>query len=426
MSFPRKLPLAFLAGALALGALGADWPNFRGPKNSGLSDDKDLPVKWSETENLAWKTKLPGPGGSSPITAGKFVFLTCYTGYGIDDEDEGNQDQSKLRRHLLCLDRKTGRILWDKDVKAKLPEPRFRGMGMPLHGYASSTPATDGKHVYVFYGKTGVFAYDFKGNQLWQKSVGDRTDMFGAGSSVALTKDLVIVNASLEESALVALKKKDGSPAWKVKGIGRSWTTPVLVDVGGKQELVLNTVKSIMGFDPATGKELWSCAGIPGMYTISSVVAKDGVVYTMSAGRGGGKAMAIKAGGRGDVTKSHVLWTKNVGDNITSPVVYKGHLYWAGQNGMAFCLSAKDGAVVYKERLKDTPPAYASATIADGKMYVVTRTKGTFVLAAKPKFEVVAHNTFKGDKSVFIASPAVSNGHLLLRSERFLYCLGKK
>jgi outer membrane protein assembly factor BamB len=269
-------------------------------------------------------------------------------------------------------------------------------------------------------------AYDFKGNLLWQKSVGDRTDMFGAGSSVTLFKDLVIVNASLEQSALVALKKKDGSPAWKVKGIGRSWTTPVLVDVGEKQELVINTVKSIQGLDPATGKELWSCAGIPGMYTISSVVAKDGVVYTMSGGNRGAKVMAIKAGGRGDVTKTNVQWTKNVGDNITSPVVYKGHLYWAGQNGMAFCLSAKDGAVVYKERLKDTPPAYASATIADGKMYVVTRREGTFVLAAKPKFEVLAHNTFKGDRSIFVASPVVSNGQLLLRSERFLYCLGKK
>jgi outer membrane protein assembly factor BamB len=426
MSPARKVSSAFLALVFLIGVLGADWPRFRGPDGGGISNDKDLPVKWSDKENVVWKTKLPGPGASSPITAGKFIFLTCYTGYGTEDEDDGAQDQAKLRRHLLCLDRQNGRILWDKDVKAKLPEPRFSGMGMPMHGYASNTPATDGKHVYVFFGKSGVLAFDLKGNKVWQKSVGDRMDMFGGGSSVMLYKDLVIVNASLEQGAMVALRKKDGSEAWKFKDIGRTWSTPVLVDVGGKQELVLNTVRNIYGIDPASGKELWHCAGVPGMYTISSVVAKDGIVYTTASGRGGGTTMAIKAGGRGDVTKTHRLWAKNVGENISSPVVYKDHLYWAGQSGMVVCLKTKDGSLVYRERLKDTPPVYSSATVADGKMYVVSRTKGTFALAAEPKFKVLAQNRFKGDRSVFIASPVVSNGQLILRSDKFIYCIGKK
>src|SRR5262249_28761343 len=145
---------------------------FRGPGGLGVSTDKDLPTKWGDKENLVWKTPLPGPGGSSPIIVGDRVFLTCYTGYGIPGEDAG--DQKDLKRHLLCIDRKKGTVLWDKSVAAKLPEPRYGGF-LALHGYASSTPVSDGKQVYVYFGKSGVFAYDLEGKQLWQADVGTGT-----------------------------------------------------------------------------------------------------------------------------------------------------------------------------------------------------------------------------------------------------------
>jgi outer membrane protein assembly factor BamB len=420
MAFPRKCVLVLPVAALLWTALAADWPRFRGPHSSAVSDDKGLPVKWSDTENVVWKTKLPGRGGSSPVTFGKFIFLTCYTGYATGADDG---DPKKLRRHLLCLDRKTGRILWNKEVAAKLPEARYNGR-MTLNGYATNTPATDGKNVYAFFGKSGVVAYDFKGNQLWQKEVGTGTDKWGSATSVLLYKDLVIVNASVESGALVALHKKDGSQAWKAPGIRRSWSSPILVDVGKKQELVLSTPQTIRGFDPESGKELWTCAGIPDGYVCPTAVAHRGVVYVI-----GGRhntAVAVKAGGRGDVTESHRLWTRGAGANVPSAVVFGDHLYWVNERGIAWCLKTKDGAIVFQERLRGTGLVYASATIADGKMYVPSRENGTYVLAAKPKFELLAHNTFKDDSSIFNACPVVSQKQLLLRSDRFLYCLGKK
>jgi outer membrane protein assembly factor BamB len=228
----------------------------------------------------------------------------------------------------------------------------------------------------------------------------------------------------VESGALVALKKKDGSPAWKAPGIRRTWSSPILVAVGNKQELVLSTPRTIRGFDPDSGKELWTCEGIPDGYVCPTGVARDGIVYVIGGRRN--TAVAVKAGGRGDVTESHRLWTQRVGANVPSPVIFGDHLYWVNDRGIACCVQIKDGKIIYQERLRDAGLVYASATIADGKMYVPSRENGTYVLAAKPKFELLARNQFKDDSSVFNASPVVSQNQLLLRSDRFLYCLGKK
>jgi outer membrane protein assembly factor BamB len=434
MRVPPRYLLGFLLPALALSASGApvgrlspsgdDWPSFRGPKSSAVSADKGLPVKWSEKENLAWKTALPGPGGSSPIVWGNRVFVTCYTGYGIPGDRTGQPKD--LKRHLLCLDRKKGTILWDKEIEAKQPETRYGGF-LALHGYASSTPVTDGDKVYVFFGKSGVFAFDFKGKQIWQASVGTGTDGWGSATSPVLYKDLLIINASVESGAIVALKKKDGTEEWKADGVRKTWNSPVLVDVGGgKQEVVVRATRSLLGFDPAKGKKLWHCDGFGDGYVCPTAVAKGGVVYSLG-GRFQGMNVAVKAGGDGDVTNTNQVWsTKQGGMSIPSPALYGDHLYWVTDGGMANCVKAKDGEKVYAERLKNSGTLYASITIADGKIYAVSRNKGIFVLAAKPKFEVLAHNTFESDKSVFNGSPAVSNGQLLIRSDKYIYCIGKK
>jgi outer membrane protein assembly factor BamB len=397
----------------------SDWPSFRGPHGSGISEEKGLPAKWSDTENLVWKTDLPGPGASSPVVWGDKVLVTCYTGYGLDQSNPG--DQENLRRHLLCVDRKSGKVLWDKEVKAKLPEPRYAGF-MANHGYASSTPATDGERIYVFYGKTGVFAYDFAGKELWQADVGDKDYYWGTGTSPLLYKDFVIVNADVESGALIALNRKTGKEEWKATSLSGCWGSPVLVDVpGGKPEIVLSFPNVVRGFDPDTGKELWKCDGIKENYLCPTVTAKDGVVYAIGARAH--NALAVKAGGTGDVTRTHIVWTKRVGSNVTSPSVYEEHLYWVDDGGTAYCLKAKDGEQVYAERLKGG--VYASVTIADGKIYVVSKKDGTFVLAVGPKFEQLAHNTLSDD-STFNGSPAVSQGQLFLRSDKRLYCIGKK
>jgi outer membrane protein assembly factor BamB len=417
---PRRFPLVALCFTLfTLPASAANWPGFRGPGASGVSEEKGLPTKWSDSENLVWKTDLPGPGSSSAVIWGNKVFLTCYSGYGVDRKEIGEQED--LRLHIVCLDRKSGALQWDKSVKARQPEQPYKGF-MYQHGYASSTPATDGERVYVFHGKTGVFAYDFTGKELWNADVGDKLFMWGTAASPLLYKDFVIVNAGVESGALIALNKNTGKEEWNTPGIKGCWGSPALVEVpGGKPEVVLSLPNTVRAFDPDTGKETWKFDGIKESYLCTTVVSKDGIVYAIGARSG--ECLAVKAGGSGDVTKTHVLWTQKGGANVPSPAILGDHLYWVNDGGLAFCLNAKDGEQIYKERLKGD--CYASVTIADGKIYVQTKKSGVFVLAVGPKFKELAHNTLKDD-SPFNASPAVSQGQLFLRSDKRLYCIGGK
>jgi len=415
----KNLSSFLLIAVLASLSQASDWANFRGPHSSGVSDEKGLPVKWSDTENLVWKLDLPGPGSSSPVVRGDKVFVTYYSGYGVDRKNPG--EQVDLLRHLFCVDRKSGQVLWEKKVKAKTPEQPYAGF-MFNHGYASSTPAVDGERVYDFQGKTGVFAYDLAGKELWHADVGDKLYMWGTGSSPLLYKDFVIVNADVESNALIALNKQTGKEEWKTPGLQGCWGSPVLVDLpGGKQEVALSFPNTMRGFDPDTGKELWKCEGIQETYLCPSVVSKDGIVYGIG-GRSGG-ALAVKAGGTGDVTKSNVLWTKKIGSNVPSPTVHGDYVYWVNDRGTAYCLKTKDGEEAYHESLGGG--VYASTTIADGRIYVVSQKSGTYVLAAGPKFEQLAHNKLSDD-STFNGSPAVSQGQLFLRSDKRLYCIGKK
>jgi outer membrane protein assembly factor BamB len=402
----------------AAGLVAADWPGFRGPGGDGTSGDRGLPVTWSAKKNIVWKAEMPGPGGSSPIVVGKKVFLTCYSGYAVDRKEPGKLED--LKRHLVCVDRDRGKVLWTREVPAEQPEQRY-GDYLNLHGYASSTPASDGKSVFVFFGRSGVLAYDLAGERLWQTSVGKGTHGWGSGTSPVLYRDLVIVNASVESGSLIALNKKKGTEVWRAKGLSDSWSTPLLVKVpGGGTELVVSATKKVLGFDPDTGKELWHADSF-NWYVCPSVVAHAGVVHALQ----NDTCVAIKAGGRGDVTKTHTLWQKRLGSVVPSPVYHEGHLYWA--TNMAYCVKADDGSLVYRERFKPDPGnIYASALLADGKIYYVSRNKGTYVIEAGPKFKQLAHNTIETDSSVFNGSPAVSNSQLLLRSDRYLYCIGKE
>jgi outer membrane protein assembly factor BamB len=412
--------VAFSFALLTLPASAADWPQFRGPGGLGISQEKDLPVKWGDKDNLVWKIDLPGPGASSPIVWGDRVFMTCYTGYGADPKKIGKQED--LRRHLLCVDRKEGKILWDKEVKAKLPEADFAGFLSSNHGYASNTPATDGERVYVFHGKTGVFAYDFDGKELWQADVGTGTHSWGSGTSLIVYKEFVVVNAGVESGNLVALNRKTGKEEWKAGGMKSCWGSPAIVEVpDGKPELVMSCPNTVRGFNPEDGKELWKSDGIQESYLCPTVVSQGGIVYTIGARAK--NALAVKAGGTGDVTKTNLLWTKRVGTNVTSPAVQGDYMYWVDDGGTVYCLKTKDGEQVYSQRLGS--PAYASITIADGKLYVVTKKGGTIVLATGAKFEQLAKNTFTDD-SIFNGSPAISQGQLFLRSDKCLYCIGKK
>jgi hypothetical protein len=357
---------------------------------------------------------------------GDRVIVTSYSGYGIDQASPG--DQKNLARQVVCLNLGDGKVKWQKSVPAVLPEDRFASM-LASHGYASSTPAADADRVYVFFGKSGVLAYDWDGKELWHVSVG--TDLgargWGSGTSLTLYKNLVIVNANAESQSLVALDKATGRQIWKAeaKGYAGSWSTPTLVDVGGKQELVVNMPGEIWGLNPEDGGLLWYSTAL-GSAANTSIAAKDGIVYAIGGGPSGSGVVAIRAGGRDDVTESHTVWKKSVGSYVPSPVIVGEHLYWVDDRGFAYCLKTGTGEQVYRERIPDAGGAYASVIATKGKLYAPTRRNGTFVLAAAPKFEVLARNQFESDASDFNASPAIVDGRLLLRSNRFLYCIGKK
>jgi outer membrane protein assembly factor BamB len=411
---------------VALPASAADWPRFRGPNGAATSSDDSLPVTWSDTQNLIWKTDLPGPGASSPITTGDLVFVTCYSGYGVSG---GAGSPKDLLRHLLCVNRDTGEILWDKTVEAKLPEDRPAGM-LAGHGYTSSTPATDGQRVYVFFGKSGVLAYDLEGRQIWHVDVGDGLAAmgFGSGASPIVYGELVIVNASAESSSLLALDRTTGNEVWRAAAdsASSSWSTPILVDTTeGKQELVTAVPGEIWGLNPETGKLLWYAGVLPEGAQCTSLVAEGDVVYAVSGMRGNAAA-AVRVGGKGDVTKSHGLWTANLGAYVPSPVIHDGYLYWVTDRGIACCLKADSGEKVYQERVPGGRDFYSSVVLAGGRLYAVSRTSGAFVLAEGANFELLAHNELASDTTLFNASPAVGPGHLLLRSNRALYCIGSR
>jgi outer membrane protein assembly factor BamB len=466
-----RCALVFGLYCVAGSVFAADWPGFRGAKG-GVADEKDLPAEITK-DNVLWKVKLPGAGASSPITAGDKLFLTCYTGYGqtitkgfggFGGKGKGDfgkdkkpdfkgkpdfgkggfgkggfgggpdtgGDQKKLRLVVLCYDRNKGDVLWQKEIEPKLPEAPFSDF-LRDHGYASSTPVTDGKNVYVFLGKSGVYAFDMDGKQLWSADVGSGTDKWGSAASPVVYNDVLIVNAAIESKALVGLDKNSGKELWRVKGTGTNWTSPIIVETkDGTHELVVSLPGRVVGYEPETGKELWRCDGIGsasgfGGYTISTPVARDGVVYLMGGG-GFAKAttLAVRAGGRGDVTKTHLLWRESTGTGTASPVLSGDCLCWA--SGAFTCLNVKDGKKAHQARLYEGGfgGEYVSAVAADGRIYALTRLDGLYVLEGGGKFEQLSHYDFTGDRSIFNASPAVSGGKIYIRSNAYLYCLGKK
>ena len=455
--FSALVSLGLMLAAFSANA--GDWVGFRGLSAGGASGDKGLPTTWSPTENVVWKTELPGAGTSSPITIGDKVLVTCYRGA----ERDGS---GSLERILVCADRNSGQILWMRQVSAKAEENRDASNGMLMsHGFASSTPVTDGTNVYVLFGKSGVLAFDLAGKQLWHTDIGDEDALMGWGSasSPVLYKNLVIVNAGAEARAVIALDKETGKEVWKAPAdsLEGCWATPILVDVGdGQQDLVLNAPYEIWGFNPDTGKIRWYCEGVQGGTVCPSIVAKDGIVYAIGGGGGGTQpgAVAVKAGGKGDVNDTRVLWRQRVGSYVTSPVISGEHLYWVNNQNQAICLKLADGETVYQERLAggtsggSSPEAgrakgggrpaggrgfgggrggfgsqpYASIVAADGKLFAFMRQGEAFVLPAEPKFEILARNKLDEDAGQFNATPAIDDGRLLVRSDKYLYCLGTK
>ena len=412
-----------------------DWPRFRGPGGSGVaSDSKQIPTTWSPNTNLGWKTELPGPGASGPIIVGDKTFVTCYSGYGLDQQNPGELEN--LQRHLICADVNTGKILWQKDVKAAQPEDPYTGVGVPAHGYASHTPVSDGKHVYAFFGKSGVHAFDLDGKEVWQADVGKESDptKWGSSSSPIIYKDTVIVTAAAESQAIVGLDKSTGKELWRqeAKGLDGMWGTPTLVKVDDtRTDIVMCVAKELWGLDPENGDLRWYADATGAQHAYTSVITDENRVFAIT-GRGGG-SIAVDVSGSGDISESNTVWTGRDNSSFASPVRHGKHLYVIARNILSV-IDAENGENIKKVRLKGAKKTggrfgtldYPSPIIAGDKLFHMNGAGQMYVFDLSGEVTQVSVNQVTRDKEVFWGTPAISDGRMVIRSSKHLYCVVDK
>lgn len=419
-----------------------DWPGWRGD-GRGISPEKNLPLKWSEDEGVKWKTPIPGAGHSSPIVWGNRVFVTTAVAEDPNVEtfrggvylggDRKKPDESEYAYHVICLNADQGNILWSKAVARQSPRTRRH----TKNTYASETPVTDGKYVFASFGSAGLYGVDFEGNVIWQRDLGllRRRAGWGTSSSPVLLQNTVIVNCdSDDDSYIAAFEKATGDQVWRTeRDEGASWGTPFLFEVGGRTTVVTNATRHMRGYDAATGKLLWECAG-GSRISVPSPVATQGLVFLSS-----GHSMtflrqpiiAIRSGASGDITPTRgetnsqgVAWSHpKGGPYVTSPIAVDDYLYVPLDKGFLTCYEARTGKTVYeKQKLGARNTITASPIAGDGKIYVQTEGGECYVVKPGPEFEILAVNKLD---EVFCASPAVSAGKIFLRGRKHLYCVGK-
>jgi outer membrane protein assembly factor BamB len=416
----------FFVLAACASAFAGNWPGWRGPDGTGVTTETNLPLHWSATENVRWKTPLPDRGNSTPIVWGDRVFVT-------------QPIESDNRCTVVCFDRTTGKQLWQSGTTFQEKTPTHQ-----TNPYCSSSPVTDGERVIAWFGSAGIYSYDMNGKEIWHRDLGKQNHQWGYAASPVIYKDLCILNFGPgERSFLIAMDKKSGKTIWQVDvpptdGKDRtdnfrgqlgapsgSWSTPMIVKVDNHDELVVTLPEVMKGFDPLAGKELWSCGGLnPLIYT--SPVYGEGVVIGM--GGYGGSSIGVKAGGHGDVTATNRLW-QNFRDKqrIGSGVISGGHIYMLTQPGIAQCIELRSGKPVWEERLQSPgrrSDSWSSAVLAGDKVYALAQGGDTFIFKASPKFEVIGVNSL--DNELTNASVAVSNGDLFIRTHKNLWCIGGK
>lgn len=449
-----SLVLASAGAADQSDALQNGWTRWRGPLATGVAPAGTPPQTWSETENIKWKTKIPGFGTSTPIILGNRVFIltALKSGNAVDQAsapatpappaqlDEGRQ-RGRGRRGgggmrpetpteayqfvVLCLDRESGKIAWQKVAREEVPhEGHHRD-----HGFASASPVTDGEHVYAYFGSRGLYCYDLDGNLKWEKDFGDMQTRsgFGEGSSPALHGDTLVITWDHEgDDFVVALDKRTGKELWrKSRNEPTSWATPLIVEHDRKPQAIVNATERIRSYDLATGEVIWEAGGMT-TNVIPTPVTGFGMVYALSGFRGAA-LQAIKLGRTGDLTGTDTIaWQHNRSTPyVPSPLLSGDRLYfYAGNNGILSCFDARTGKAHYQgQRVADLlGGVYASPVAANGRVYLVGRDGKTVVIKDAEFLQVLAMNKLE-DK--FDASAAIAGKELFLRGHQYLYCISE-
>ena len=386
-----------------------NWPRFRGEEGRGHSTATGMPEKW-DASGVVWKATLKGEGESSVINWGDRLFVTSAT------------DQGKTR-WVHCLDRATGKILWEKSVPCAAPEATHK-----MNSWATPTCATDGQHVYAFFGPGGLHCFDLDGNLKWSKDLGAFPGDWGVGASPILVGDVVIQNCDAEgPSTLIALNKATGETVWNTKRTDSpkgGWSTPIVIDVEGHQELVLNGEFGVNAYDPKTGKDLWFCEAFTGRGSPVPDYA-HGLLYVVNGKPG--NTYVVKPGGSGDVTKTHRLWDarRQGGRDLPSPAVVGDYLLISSMSGILTTYDAKTGEAFFTERLD--APISAAPVVAEGLVYFQMENGEVIVVKPGKTLEIVSRNSLgSSDDEIFRASLAPIQGQWFARSQNTVYCIGKK
>ncbi|HEX3188095.1 MAG TPA: PQQ-binding-like beta-propeller repeat protein [Pyrinomonadaceae bacterium] len=443
MKLTRRISLPLIA-VVSLGiaatatSFAGNWPQWRGPDGSGISTEKNLPAEWSTTKNIKWKTPIEGRGHSSPIVWGNKIFLTTAiegdvvpgakaARHVMDNKDFVHPDSiganKKHTFRVIAIDRDNGKVLWQSTAWEGTPyDDRHR-----KSSYAASTPATDGKLVYAYFGTEGLYAYDFNGKLAWKADLGKLgTVGMGTGTSPILFDNFVIVQCDEENgeaSFIVGLDKKTGKEVWRTpRKVQVSWSTPLLVKTAKRAELITSGTEFILSYDPATGKELWRHKGVESN-AIPSPVANSDMVYVV-AGFPAKIALGIRLGNNGDLTGTpNVPWQYTKGTAyVPSPILYGDYLYLTTDRGILTCIDAKTGEVKYEGGRIPIPATFTASPVAfEGKILMTSEDGDTFIIKAGPKHEIIGTNSV--GEPVY-ASPAIADGRIYIRGEKNIYCIG--
>jgi outer membrane protein assembly factor BamB len=403
-----------LAGAEPMLAVERDWPQFRGPTGQGTAEGADPPLTWSPTENVAWKTPLPGSGWSSPIVYRGRVYLTT----AVTDDD---RRPKSLR--AIGVDARSGEIVWDHEVFA----PDSDAPKHSKNTHASSTPIADGDHLYVHFGPLGTACLTLDGEVLWRQEGIDYPPVHGNGSSPVLAGDKLIFNCDGgRDPFVVALHRSTGEVAWKAPRETSaakkfSFSTPLVLEDGGRELVVSPGSGAVIAYDAASGEEVWRVDYGQGYSVVPRPVLGEGLLY-VSSGFDSASVFAVRTGGRGDVTDTHVAWKASRGAPKTpSMLLVGGELYFVADNGIATCVDARTGQQHWQERIGGN--VSASPVYADGRIYITTEDGRTIVIAASREFEKLAENDL-GERT--LASAAISGKALFIRTASNLYCIADR